>query len=63
MSNLKFTAKFRLQLSEKLMDLGNITIAGLVLGQFFAKNFSPSQFIFGVIMAIVCYMVAYLVVI
>jgi hypothetical protein len=59
MGKLKFTVKFRIQLSEKLMDLGNITIAGLVLGQFIAKEFSTSQFIIGVLVAALCYVIAY----
>jgi len=53
---------FRSQFSEKLMDLGNITITALVLSQFISdKKFSLSMFVFGIILAIISYVISYLI--
>ena len=44
------------------MDLGNITITALVLSQFISdKKFSLSMFVFGIILAIISYVISYLI--
>ena len=59
---LVFRAQFRSRLSEKLMELGNLVLVGLTLGQFVAsKSFSTEQFVTGIILAIACYITSYIV--
>ena len=54
---------FRSQFAEKLMELGNIIIAALVLSQFISdKKFSLLVFIFGIILATITYIISYLIV-
>jgi len=58
----KVTAAFRSQFSEKLMDLGNIVFAGLVIGQVVSgKEFSVVIFGTGIILMISCYFISYVV--
>lgn len=53
---------FRNQLSEKLMELGNLALASLVFGQLLALGiFSIDLLIFGVSFTIVCYIMSYVV--
>ena len=59
---LVFRAQFRARLSEKLMELGNLILVGLTLGQFVtSKNFSTEQFVTGIILAIACYITSFIV--
>jgi hypothetical protein len=59
---VRFSAKFKTQLSEKLMDLGNLALAGLAFGQFISnKPFSLMIFIGGVLFSVSCYMGSYVV--
>lgn len=52
--------EFKSRFSEKLMDLGNITLAAFVLSQFVSdKNFSFSVFTLGIVFAIISYAVSY----
>jgi len=49
--------------SEKLMELGNIILAALVLSQFVStQKFSVIPFTFGLIMAIILYIISYYVI-
>ena len=49
-------------LSEKIMDLGNLTIGALVFSQFISqKEFSFPLFIAGIIVALACYTISYLI--
>lgn len=60
MAREKITSQFRARLSEKLMDLGNLVVAGLVIGQFISnKEFSPELFFAGVLLAVLCYIISY----
>lgn len=44
------------------MDLGNITVTALVLSQFISdKKFSLLMFVFGIILAIISYVISYLI--
>lgn len=53
---------FRLQLSEKLMDLGNLVAGALLLGQFISdKEFSMSLFVVGAFLMGACYGASFLV--
>lgn len=53
---------FRSLFTEKLMELGNIIIAALVLSQFLSeKQFSIKLFTLGLIMAIISYIVSFVV--
>lgn len=50
---------FRSLFAEKLMDLGNIIVAALVLSQFVSdKKFSFLLFTLGLIMAIIFYVIS-----
>jgi len=58
----KISSKFRDRLSEKLMELGNLTLATLALGQFVTdKKFSWSVFGWGVIFMFLCYLMSYII--
>lgn len=60
MARLRIKPKFRSQLCEKLMELGNLVAAILVLGQFVSnKEFSVVIFISGIILMSVCYIASY----
>lgn len=62
MARARVKPEFRSNLSEKLMDLGNLTAVALVLGQFIAqKDFSIAIFFWGLILTILCYVISYLV--
>ena len=62
MAIIKIKIGFRLQLSEKLMDLGNLVAAALVFGQFISgKEFSIMLFSIGIILMSACYIVSYIV--
>lgn len=62
MTELKISPKFRGQLSEKLMDLGNLGLGALALGQFVTdRQFSPVLFLGGVTLFFTCYLVSYLI--
>jgi len=55
-------SEFRSKLSEKLMDLGNLIIAALALGQFVSgKEFSLVVFVTGVILTFLCYIISYII--
>ena len=59
---LKFSISFKKQLSEKLLDLGNLSLGALALGQFVSsQDFSPMVFLGGVTMFLTCYFVSYVV--
>ncbi len=63
MARWKISIEFRVRLSEKLMDLGNLVAAALVFGQFVSgKEFSPTIGIIGIIVTALCYIVSYFVV-
>lgn len=62
MAKRKVSPQFRARFSEKLMDLGNLVIAGLALGQFISgREFSLILFLLGIILAASCYIISYLV--
>ncbi|MEK7518194.1 MAG: hypothetical protein AAB583_06655 [Patescibacteria group bacterium] len=62
MARIKIKQEFRLQLSEKLMDLGNLVAAALIIGQFISdREFSVTLFIIGMILAIILYLASYIV--
>ena len=59
---IKIKPEFRLILSEKLMDLGNLVAATLVFGQFLSgKEFSVIIFMAGLTLMTVCYVISYVV--
>jgi len=60
---LKVTREFRSHLSEKLMDLGNLVIVAMTIGQFVEKKqFSILVFISGIILTILCYIISYVII-
>lgn len=62
MKNINSKILFRSLFAEKLMDLGNITVTALVLSQFISdKKFSLLMFVFGIILAIISYVISYLI--
>ncbi len=62
MAKQKVNPQFRIQLSEKLMDLGNLAIAALIFGQLVGgKEFSIPILILGVSLATACYFISYIV--
>ena len=62
MKNVRTKKIFRSLFAEKLMDLGNIIIAALVLSQFLSKNqFSIRLFTLGLILAIISYVASYVI--
>lgn len=61
MARFRIKKEFRSRLSEKLMDLGNLSFAGLVLGQFVGgQEFDANLFAVGILFAATCYLVSYL---
>lgn len=62
MSKIKISGDFRARLSDKLMDLGNYTAVGLVIGQLIAdKPISQDLLIGGIIGTGVFYLAGYIV--
>lgn len=62
MAKLKVSSAFSIRLSEKLMDLGNFVAVGLVIGQFVSgKGFSTEQFLAGIFLTILCYIIGYVI--
>ena len=60
MAKLKISLDFRLVLAEKIMDLGNLTIAALALGQLLSgKEFSAVIFSTGILLMVLCYIVSF----
>lgn len=58
----RVSPQFRARLSDKLMDLGNLVIAGLIIGQFVSgKEFSVNLFATGAIIALLCYLISYII--
>lgn len=63
MNNKKSKKLFRSLFAEKLIDLGNIIVAALVLSQFVSNTkFSFLLFTLGLIMAIIFYIISYYVI-
>lgn len=58
MKKLRITSAFRIRLSEKLMDLGNYVVVGLVIGQLATHQFSMDLFVIGIVGAIEFYLAA-----
>jgi hypothetical protein len=59
MNKIKITAKYRLVLSEKLMELGNLIAVALVFGQFISgHDFAQGPFIAGVTLTLACYIIS-----
>ena len=53
---------FRSLFTEKLMDLGNIIATALIFSQFLSeKQFSIKLFTLGLIMAIISYVISYII--
>ena len=62
MAKLKITPQFRTRFSEKLMDLGNLAVAALVLGQFVsAQTFSITLLTLGLVLMIFCYIISFVI--
>ncbi|EKD94300.1 MAG: hypothetical protein ACD_26C00132G0001 [uncultured bacterium] len=63
MNNNNSKKAFRLLFAEKLMDLGNIVATAFVFSQFISeKQFSLQLFTLGFIIAIISYVISYLVI-
>ncbi|MEK7177829.1 MAG: hypothetical protein AAB705_03315 [Patescibacteria group bacterium] len=63
MKNNNSKKAFRLLFSEKLMDLGNIVATAFVFSQFISeKHFSLQLFTLGLIIAIISYVISYIVI-
>ena len=63
MTNKESKKLFRSLFAEKLMDLGNIVATAFVFSQFISeKQFSLQMFTLGLIIAIISYVVSYLVI-
>ena len=61
MARFRIKKDFRNRLSEKLIDLGNYSFVGLVLGQFIGGNeFSEAVFVGGIIFSVSCYFASYM---
>ena len=57
-----FSNKFRTQLSEKIMELGNLIAVALIFGQFLSgKSFSLPVFLSGILLTLTCYIIAYII--
>lgn len=57
---IKFSSQFRQQLSEKLMELGNIIAGALIFTPFLSKNgFSIIIFVLGITLTTLCYCFSY----
>jgi hypothetical protein len=55
----KFSKAFKDRLSEKLMDLGNLTFVALVVGQFVdIVHFSIPVVAIGIVFALACYFIS-----
>ncbi|EKE14193.1 MAG: hypothetical protein ACD_12C00635G0003 [uncultured bacterium] len=62
MKNNNSKILFRSLFAEKLMDLGNIIATALIFSQFLSeKQFSIKLFTLGLIMAIISYVISYVV--
>lgn len=62
MPKQKIISKFRINLSEKVMDLGNLAFVALVIGQFIGgKELSLALLISGVVFMLMCYIISYIV--
>ena len=62
MYKIKISDAFRARLSEKLMDLGNFIAIGMVIGQFVSgKAFSTEQFLAGIFLTILCYIIGFVI--
>lgn len=48
----------RQSLAEKLMELGNLTFAGLVVGQAFSSQFQATHALLGLVLFVILYMLA-----
>ncbi len=53
---IKLTPAFTSRLSEKLMDLGNYFIVGLIIGQLATHQFSLDSMILGLVSAVELYL-------
>ena len=54
---------YKEKLSDKLMDLGNLVIAGIVLSQFVGNNQINFGIMFvGIVATLFCYVIAYLII-
>ncbi|HSX40039.1 MAG TPA: hypothetical protein VLF68_00295 [Candidatus Saccharimonadales bacterium] len=62
MRKIKISKNFKQNLSEKLMDLGNLAIAALIFGQLVGgKEFSAFILILGLGVAATCYLISFVV--
>ncbi|MEK7177825.1 MAG: hypothetical protein AAB705_03295 [Patescibacteria group bacterium] len=62
MKNNNSKILFRSLFTEKLMDLGNIIATALIFSQFLSeKQFSIKLFTLGLIMAIISYVISYII--
>ncbi len=60
--HITFSHGFRVRFAEKLMELANISIGALVFAPFISeKNFSILISILGIILAVICYSVSYII--
>jgi len=60
MKKYKISPQFRSNLSEKLMDLGNLIAVSLIFGQFVnGKEFSIRLFLFGLVLTVFCYIISF----
>ena len=60
MARVRISPKFRLLLSDKLMDLGNFIAIALPAGQIISNNgFSTNIFVIGLLVALLCYVISY----
>ncbi len=61
MARYKFSSAFKSKLSEKLMDLGNLSLGALALGQLVSNlPFSWVSFTGGVALFFACYFISYM---
>ena len=62
MAKLRIKPKFRILLSEKLLDLGNLAVAALVFGQFLSGNeFSVKALIIGFLLLVACVIMSFVI--
>jgi len=60
-ARIRISKDYRKLLADKIMDLGNLILGGLTLGQFISGNkFSLELFLTGFILMIICYAVSFL---
>lgn len=58
MAQWKISLESRSLFAEKLMDLGNYAVAGLVFGQFVSGHeISPTMLITGILFMLLCYII------